>query len=272
MSIPKIIHQVWINDTWKDSSLKKDVPEKWKKSQQEWQRLHPDWTYILWTDDLVLSFIEKNYPEYLEFYKNYEYLIQRADMIRYFILYDFGGVYCDLDLYPVENIEKYITTNLNYFIYSAGSDILTNAFMISPKKSEIMKLLYESLKEYNDNIPLYCIGKHLKVMFTTGPNFFNNVIINNNLPYVILPRTKFYPYSSSEDKYITDNKDIIVIMPIEDTSGSWHEIDSKIYVFVNKNKVFFIIFGILSILCIIIGLIYYMIKYKKCRESKVCIK
>jgi hypothetical protein len=144
--------------------------------------------------------------------------------------------------------------------------------MISPKKSEIMKLLYESLKEYNDNIPLYCIGKHLKVMFTTGPNFFNNVIINNNLPYVILPRTKFYPYSSSEDKYITDNKDIIVIMPIEDTSGSWHEIDSKIYVFVNKNKVFFIIFGILSILCIIIGLIYYMIKYKKCRESKVCIK
>ena len=175
MSIPKIIHQVWINDTWKDSSLKKDVPEKWKKSQQEWQRLHPDWKYILWTDDLVLSFIEKNYPEYLEFYKNYEYLIQRADMIRYFILYDFGGVYSDLDQYPTENIEKYITTNLNYFVYSPNSDILTNQFMISPKGSNIMKIIQQQLLK---DIPFYAIGKHLKIYYSTGPFMLNNTLLN----------------------------------------------------------------------------------------------
>ena len=40
--IPKIIHQTWKT---------KEVPEKWKKSQEEWQRLHPDWLYILWTDE-----------------------------------------------------------------------------------------------------------------------------------------------------------------------------------------------------------------------------
>jgi len=269
--IPKIIHQVWINDSWKDPSLKRDVPEAWKKSQQEWQRLHPDWTYILWTDDLVLPYLEKNYPEYVDFYKNYEYLIQRADMIRYFILYDFGGVYCDLDLYPVENIEKYFTCMNDYFVYSAGSDVLINAFMVSQKGSNIMKLLCNSLTNYKKKIPFYYFGKHLKVMYTTGPNFFNNVIINSNYNYIILPRNKFYPYSSSEDKFITNNMNEIVIMPIKNTSGSWHSIDSILYAFIFKNKEFFILFGIFSLLMIIIGLIYYSIKYKKCRESKVCV-
>ena len=47
--IPKIIHQVWINDSWKDPSLKRDVPEEWKKSIKEWKRTHPEWTHILWT-------------------------------------------------------------------------------------------------------------------------------------------------------------------------------------------------------------------------------
>ena len=268
MSIPKIIHQVWINDTWKDSSLKKDVPEKWKKSQQEWQRLHPDWKYILWTDDLVLSFIEKNYPEYLEFYKNYEYLIQRADMIRYFILYDFGGVYSDLDQYPTENIEKYITTNLNYFVYSPNSDILTNQFMISPKGSNIMKIIQQQLLK---DIPFYAIGKHLKIYYSTGPFMLNNTLLNlKKDQFIILPRKKFNPYSIIHGKLISNENEISI--NTIDNESTWNSYDTMIFNFVNKNKVFFICFGILSILCIIIGLIYYIIKYKKCRESKVCIK
>lgn len=269
--IPKIIHQVWINDSWKDPSLKRDVPEEWKKSIKEWKRNHSDWIHILWTDELVLPYLEKNWPNYIDFYKNYEYLIQRADMIRYFILYDFGGVYSDLDLYPTENIEKYLTTSSDYFVYSAGSDILINAFMISQKGSTIMKLVCDSLKKYNDNIPIYYIGKHLKVMFTTGPNFFNDVIINSDFKYNVLPRTKFYPYSSAEDKFITKKLENIVIMPIKNTSGSWHSLDSICYAYVFKYKSFFIFLGIISLLLIICGLIYYISKYKKCRESKVCI-
>jgi mannosyltransferase OCH1-like enzyme len=32
--------------------------------------------------------------------------IQGSDMIRYIVLHDFGGVYSDLDLYPVKNIKS----------------------------------------------------------------------------------------------------------------------------------------------------------------------
>jgi len=262
--IPKIIHQVWINDSWKDPSLKRDVPEAWKKSQQEWQRLHPDWTYILWTDDLVLPYLEKNYPEYVDFYKNYEYLIQRADMIRYFILYDFGGIYCDLDLYPVKNIEKYFTCMNDYFVYSANTNCFTNALMISPGKSFIFIEIINSLK---NKLPLWSIGKHLKVMNSTGPLMLDKVLKETKYSYSVLPKSRFNPYSVTED-FSVYKKDS-VIRTLE--GNSWHSFDSTLYNFILKYSTFFILFGIFSLLMIIIGLIYYSIKYKKCRESKVCV-
>ena len=263
--IPKIIHQVWINDSWKDPSLKRDVPKDWKKSQQEWQRIHPDWSYILWTDDLVLPYLEKNHPEYVDFYKNYEYLIQRADMIRYFILYDFGGVYCDLDLYPVENIEKYLNFNTDYFVYSANTPgNFTNCFMISKGQSPIFLEIFNELKK---PLPVWAITKHFKILKSTGPMMLNSVLNHTNYDFTVLPSSKFNPYTSYDE--LSLKKDNIVLMQLE--GKSWNSFDSTICNFINKYSTFFILFGIFSLLMIIIGLIYYSIKYKKCRESKVCI-
>jgi mannosyltransferase OCH1-like enzyme len=262
--IPKIIHQVWINDTFLGNP-KKDVPEKWNQSIELWKKYHPEWIHILWTDEMIESYLSSYHPYIIEHYKNYEYLIQRADMIRYFILYDYGGVYCDLDLYPVKNIEKYIKGSYDHFVYSAGSDVIINAFMISPKGSLIMKEIQTKIKDIK--IPWFCLGKHLKVMFSTGPNFLYNILLNTKYPYIVLSRKLFYPYSSSEDKMI-NNETEIIMSPIKNTSGSWHSIDSYIYVLVNKNRPIFITLGILFIFLVIIGLIYYIVKYRKCRESK----
>jgi len=40
----------------------------------------------------------KEYPWFLETFDSYPYNIERADVIRYFALYHFGGIYLDLDL------------------------------------------------------------------------------------------------------------------------------------------------------------------------------
>ena len=37
-------------------------------------------------------------PNFLAPYRSYPYDIQRADAIRYFILFEFGGLYLDLDI------------------------------------------------------------------------------------------------------------------------------------------------------------------------------
>jgi hypothetical protein len=129
-----------------------------------------------------------------------------------------------------------------------------------------MKHIYEQLKD--TETPWFCVGKHMEVMYKTGPNFLHNVLLNSKHLYIILPRKLFYPYSSSEDKMITESYEEIVIRPIKNTSGSWHSIDSIIYSFIKKHKEFFILLGILFAILIVLFLFHYMSKYQKCKESK----
>lgn len=88
MVVPKIIHQTYKNAT---------IPEQWLETQKSCIDLHPDYQYILWTDDKSHDFIEKNYDWFLPIYDSYPYPIQRADAIRYFVLHHYGGIYLDLD-------------------------------------------------------------------------------------------------------------------------------------------------------------------------------
>ena len=94
--IPKIIHQTYINES---------IPEVWQEPQKSCIELHKDWEYKLWTDALSREFIATEYPWFLETFDNYEYPIQRADSIRYFVLAHFGGVYIDMDDEEADNCQ-----------------------------------------------------------------------------------------------------------------------------------------------------------------------
>jgi mannosyltransferase OCH1-like enzyme len=256
----KIIHQVWINDTFYGKT-KKDIPEKWLKGPEMWKKYHPDWEYILWTDDKSRQLIQEKHPEYLDIYDNMEYLIQRADMIRYFILYDFGGMYIDLDMYPSENIEKYLKCDTDYFVYSPNLHYFSNGLIISTYKSQIMKDIIIELKK---NLPWWSFGKHLKVMNSTGSLMLTRVLKKTQYVFSVLPKSKFNPYSVVEKS--NQNKKS-VIHTINVNESSWNSVDSKIYNFILKYRVFFITVGIIAILLIVIFLVYYIVKYKRCKNE-----
>jgi mannosyltransferase OCH1-like enzyme len=222
-----------------------------------WKKHHPDWEYRLWTDEDNRNYIKTNYPEYLEIYDGYEYNIQRADIIRYFILKDFGGVYSDLDLYPVENIEKYINgENDCYFVFSGNSsNYFTNSFMASNKNC---KVWIDVLKELKNPLPWYAIGKHLTVMMSTGPMMVDRVIKNCNYVIGLLPKNRFMSYKVGDD--YNHVKEDVLLMPLE--GQSWNEWDSYILNLLNQNKIFFISLGLLFIV-IILGLLFYYIGKSK---------
>lgn len=52
LKIPKIIHQ-----TYKDENL----PAAWKDAPLHWERTHPTWEYMYWTDTRNRAFIEQEY-------------------------------------------------------------------------------------------------------------------------------------------------------------------------------------------------------------------
>jgi mannosyltransferase OCH1-like enzyme len=84
--VPKIIHQIWLGSP---------LPEEFKVLQQSWFEYHLDrgWVYKLWTDEDVAQL--KLYNQ--EFYDATDNYGVKSDILRWELLYNFGGVYVDMD-------------------------------------------------------------------------------------------------------------------------------------------------------------------------------
>lgn len=94
MRIPKIIHHVWVG--------RNPLPEFASKYIDSWKRHHPDWEFRLWTDE--------NLPR-IQNHAVYQCTgtpAQKADILRYELLNQFGGVYVDTDFECLRNIEPLI--------------------------------------------------------------------------------------------------------------------------------------------------------------------
>jgi hypothetical protein len=86
--IPKIIHQIWIGN--------RKIPQKLHEYQQTWIEQNPDWEYKLWTNKEVKKYTFAN--EELKFLFSQSLTIgERVDVLRYDILYQYGGIYADCD-------------------------------------------------------------------------------------------------------------------------------------------------------------------------------
>lgn len=86
--IPKIIHQIWIGN--------RQLPAKLQEYQKTWQEQNPDWEYKLWTNEQVKNYTFDNRK--LEFlFEQALTLGERVDVLRYDILYQYGGIYADCD-------------------------------------------------------------------------------------------------------------------------------------------------------------------------------
>ncbi|MCE9648478.1 MAG: glycosyltransferase [Parvibaculum sp.] len=88
MIIPKIIHQLWKDET---------IPERYRALSESWRKHHPGWEYRLWTDADIRAFVASEYPSFLSIFDAYNEPVCRADAGRYLILRKLGGVYADLD-------------------------------------------------------------------------------------------------------------------------------------------------------------------------------
>ncbi len=260
----RIVHQIWINDTYLGFE-KKPIPDVWKKGMDRWKSL-PNVTYLLWDDDKVWDFLRTKYPDFISLYTRYEYLIQRADMIRYLILYEFGGVYSDLDLYPAEsklNIFDFVSDKHPSFVYSANSDCYTNALMASPKKSPLFLELMSGLEYQLNNMPFWCIGKHLNVMFSTGPMYLTEKLKKTKQSFIVLPKTYFNPYSIA-DKF-TEDKPEALIHTVE--GNSWHSWDSTAINFVFRNKREFYVLSVLLVIAIFVYIIYLFRRFRRVKKA-----
>lgn len=158
--IPKIIHQ-----TYKTT----EIPAVWKAGQQACVDLHPDYQYILWTDEMAREFILEEFPWFLKTWDGYKYPIERADAIRYFVLVHYGGVYIDLDDGCQRKLDPLLAVPA--FVRKTLPTGISNDVMGSVPNHPFFRKVLESLEKYDKN----WLVPYITIMYSTGPLFLSVV-------------------------------------------------------------------------------------------------
>ena len=95
MSVPKIIHQLWIGE--------KNAP---MNAMNSVKNMNPDYEYMFWNEKTIENnlIINKRYKRKLE---DHNAIWGQADMYRYIILEKYGGIFVDADMVCVEPFDAF---------------------------------------------------------------------------------------------------------------------------------------------------------------------
>jgi inositol phosphorylceramide mannosyltransferase catalytic subunit len=122
---------------------------------------------MLWSDESSREFIAEYYSWFLDTFDAYTYPIQRADAIRYFVLYHYGGVYLDLDvgcLRPLDPLLVYPVVLAKTIPVGVSNDL-----MFAEKGHSFMAQTIHNLVTFDHS----WILNYPTVMFSTGPMFLS---------------------------------------------------------------------------------------------------
>ena len=171
----KIIHQ-----TWKEST----IPDQYASFVASVKQHNRGYEYRLWTDQNNRELIAKRFPWFLPTYDSYKHPIERADAVRYFILYEYGGVYIDLDMECLKSVDDLFEKAEVWFSIEAGPSIynkvISNAFMATPRKHPLFKDLIRQLPRV-----IHRDITFQDVFNNTGPNMLHQFLMASFGQYAI---------------------------------------------------------------------------------------
>jgi len=176
MRLPKIIHQIWIGP--------KKRPDIWMDTVKKFA-LDFGYEYKLWNDESVskLKLVNQKY------YDNDPTYHGKADMLRYELLYTYGGVFIDAD--SVITKPQQLNELLEAFNTDAGfgfeidNVLVCQGVCMSIPNSLFMKLCIDEIPKRD--------FKQLP-WIATGPRLITELLIRNkDIPITLYKSTVFYP-------------------------------------------------------------------------------
>ncbi|KAI8593005.1 nucleotide-diphospho-sugar transferase [Geranomyces variabilis] len=212
MVVPPILHQIVLG-------MKGPIPTKWTEAANACTAIHPHWTVMVWDDAAAQEFIKVEHSWFYDTWINYRYNIQKADSLRYLVLYTYGGTYLDMDLQclrPLDPFRKF------EFLANAAHPVgVSNGFIMTAPKSKFMAQLVENLKLFNR----FFFTAYPTVMFSTGCMYVSaqHAIAENREPLKVL---------GGQHNRLNG----AVTTPLFKHLGasSWHRGDAKLFVTLGK--------------------------------------
>lgn len=185
--IPKIIHQIWIGSG--------DIPSEFKRFQESCQKIHPDWEYHLWTLHNIPTLVLHN-KTYIMQSRNPGEI---SDLLRYEILYQYGGVYLDCDiecLFTLDELHERSDFYIGLQPLDTGYVQLGIGVLGACPGHALLKKLIEGIAQRWHNPAC----AHMATV-RTGPLYVTDVFLEQQdlgTHVVVLPSCYFYPLGSQE--------------------------------------------------------------------------
>lgn len=180
--IPKIIHQVHLGE--------KELSEKEIGWQSTWRVYNPDWGLFLWDDISIQDLNIRNYDQFKRC-KNYS---EKSDILRFELLYKFGGLYIDTDFECLRPIAPLID-NRDFVAFKQSNGLVCGAFLAANKNNSLIKKLV-------NNIPSRELTHGDKdSAHKYGPRYITEILGTKNA----LDKKYVYPYSWFEKKRSNEN-------------------------------------------------------------------
>ena len=204
--IPRVLHQTWKTH---------EPPAELQGYIESWRHHNPHLEHMMWNDTEGMALIRNHYPWFYKHIGAFKTGVEKADIMRYFILYHYGGIYADLDMESVRPIEPLLERHDRHWGVALASEpfdhaqnqdsrnlLVCNAMMISQPRHPFWEAVFKALLE---KVPqLRHNTEDLSPVDTTGPVLLTRVFEKHPEAYMdvmVYPSNVFYPLKDGDSKY-----------------------------------------------------------------------
>jgi mannosyltransferase OCH1-like enzyme len=184
--IPKKIHLIWLGG---------ERPKKFDFLLEKIKLINNSYEIIEWDDNNINFKLIND-----KLFYDTENLGSKSDILRFELLYRYGGIYMDYDFFQIKSFDELLGYDFFAGTDKNNPDEVWNSIIGSTPNNLICE---KFLRGLSNNSP---IGKYEinRVMDETGPYYLTNLINNNKWNYniKILKDDYFYPFPGSQRQSI----------------------------------------------------------------------
>lgn len=172
--IPRIFHFMWLN-----LGVEPMRPDH-VEYVIGWIAKHPGWQVYFWTKDNLPPLVNQ------AFFDATICTGRRSDLARYQVLYEFGGVYADVDFECLSSIEEFLSRDI--LLVREAPDSIGQAIMGCCPKHPFLKQLIDGQMDFANSHPGNAIEQ-------TGPQYVTHTYNNWHEPLPVVENYRvFFPF------------------------------------------------------------------------------
>lgn len=195
--IPKIIHQMWIGN--------KEPPIKMMNT---WKCKHPEYEYIFWNENEIKN--RNMIFRSLDKINKISSICGKVDIMRWEILFEYGGIFIDADSICIEPLDELIenSVNMNGFASFENENcrkgLVSNGTVGFTKNHHLCNNIIEYI--LNDELTDYYITNYSD-WYSVGPVLLTHILNTYKCDdFHIFPSYYFLPEHFTGNKYIGHRK------------------------------------------------------------------